>query len=598
MYKLMHEDDASFVIQGKDGKHFKVAKQALPEEFHKKVRKLKPVKMADGGIVPDQPEVPEALAGTSTPNLDVTGGSGDVMRLTKSFDPEKASADLLQARMKKLDALTPPNDYHALLYPGGREEYLKNASIDQLYTEKQASDAGNAKRAELAQLQAKMDQDNKNQMVMKAGALGLPQSLIDNAPQAIPITAATPSDVMQSPGPEGQPSIPQQQMPQASQGLGGIPTNMLGLLKEEQAGIQGLTKAQMDSAKAQEKIYADLQQQREDSEKRQKANFDEFQTSQAQLAQDYMSSKIDPHRIWNNMGTGNKIGAAIAVALSAIGSGLQGGKPNLALEQINGAISRDIDAQKADLGKKQNLMTLNMQKYRNVQDAEIATQAQMIGIAQAKIQQVAAKAQSAETLAKAHFMNAQLGQQAMQLGMQLSERQAQAQQLGALGGEGGIPVGQEPLHMLSDKEYQKKRIVVGGKAFQAPSDEDAKDLRNLQSEYEPVRQMVNQLSQLQGNPKTLITGTPENLKAQSIRAFLVPRMNKMHGLSRLSEEDIKIMKDQLADPSGFTDFLNGKAKNVQFIKNLNEDLDENYKTRLIGYKGAYQPKSFKPVGSQ
>ena len=69
----------------------------------------------------------------------------------------------------------------------------------------------------------------------------------------------------------------------------------------------------------------------------------------------------------------------------------------------------------------------------------------------------------------------------------------------------------------------------------------------------------------------------------------------MHGLTRLSEEDIKTMGQQLADPTAFTEFLNGKAKNAQFFKNLNDDLNENYKTRLINF-GGMAGQGFQPLG--
>jgi hypothetical protein len=61
------------------------------------------------------------------------------------------------------------------------------------------------------------------------------------------------------------------------------------------------------------------------------------------------ASEVDPSRYWADKSTGNKVLSGLAVALGAVGAGLNGGQ-NMALAQINRAVDNDIAAQ---LGKQQ-----------------------------------------------------------------------------------------------------------------------------------------------------------------------------------------------------------------------------------------------------
>jgi hypothetical protein len=236
-----------------------------------------------------------------------------------------------------------------------------------------------------------------------------------------------------------------------------------------------------------------------------------------------------------------------------------------------------------------------MQKYRDLGTAEAATRLQMNTMMQAQIAKAAAQSGSKQAAANAQMAIAQLKQSALPMVHQMAMAGVKAQILGAGGQGGGIQTSQEPAAMLADKDYASRRIVVGNKAYQAATPKDAEDIKNIQAEYEPVRKMVTELGEL--GPSALVPGSEANLRAHAIRARLTPMINKMHGLNRLSEEDIKVMQDQLRDPTSFKQVLNGGAMTSQFMKNLSEDLDSQYKTRLMGYQGTGKYKSFKPMGT-
>ena len=118
--------------------------------------------------------------------------------------------------------------------------------------------------------------------------------------------------------------------------------------------------------------------------------------------------------------------ASVAVALGAMGSTITGGK-NDALDVIQSQINRDIDAQKSELGQRNNLLSFNLNRLGNLQAAEQATRLQQLSVVQAQLQAAAAK--SGNKLAMAN-LNKQMADKMMQfdpMKQQLAQQAAFAQ---------------------------------------------------------------------------------------------------------------------------------------------------------------------------
>ena len=113
-----------------------------------------------------------------------------------------------------------------------------------------------------------------------------------------------------------------------------------------------------------------------------KKNLDESQIAVA-------NGTINPDRLWSSASSGGRIGATISIMLGGLGQGLAGG-PNQAIAMLNRMVDQDIDAQKADLGKKQTLYSMNLQKYKDAQTAWLATKADLAAVAAGKISRAAA----------------------------------------------------------------------------------------------------------------------------------------------------------------------------------------------------------------
>lgn len=91
---------------------------------------------------------------------------------------------------------------------------------------------------------------------------------------------------------------------------------------------------------------ADIQQR----EERDALDADRLKKEVDAKNKEFNDAKIDPERLWGDKGTGNRLLAAIGIALGAVGQGLTG-KENGAIGIVNAAIQRDIDVQKAMIEK-------------------------------------------------------------------------------------------------------------------------------------------------------------------------------------------------------------------------------------------------------
>lgn len=147
---------------------------------------------------------------------------------------------------------------------------------------------------------------------------------------------------------------------------------------------------------------------------------------------EFKSPEITVNSPFTNGTTGQKIMAAIAIALGGIGGALTGKGDNKGLEVINAAIERDLqtqrdnakmqletqarkfEARKAGVSAQQSLLGVLNQKFGNELQAEAAYGALATQAAQNKLMSVSAKYEAPELQAKAQLLNGQLEQQKLE----------------------------------------------------------------------------------------------------------------------------------------------------------------------------------------
>lgn len=168
----------------------------------------------------------------------------------------------------------------------------------------------------------------------------------------------------------------------------------------QQAGIIGSSQAQAEAARTDENLMRNYVKSEQDRQALYNQEMQTIQNDNEDLKQKILTKQIDPNHYWNNLSTGNKISAALAMILGGAGAGLTG-QPNVAVNFIQKAIQDDIESQKADQSNLTTMYRLGLDKYRDRQLAEQFATIQAHNVLSAQIQQTAARLGTQDALFKA-----------------------------------------------------------------------------------------------------------------------------------------------------------------------------------------------------
>lgn len=257
-------------------------------------------------------------------------------------------------------------------------------------------------------------------------------------------------------------SAPQQALP-----------DMLHGYNQTMAGIRGGAAAQGNLGNADAASLQVASKNKQDAIDHFNTSFNAIDQDRKHFQDDLNNSHIDPQRFMSSLSTGQKISSAIGLVLGGLGSGLTGG-PNQALQFLNQQIDRDIDGQKADLGKKESLLSMNMQRFGSLRDATEMTRLQMKDMTDMQIQKNAAQAQSPMAKAAAQQL---LGQHEQEAGMAMRNI-AMSQALYKSGANGHVnPELLNAVHQMNPevaKDFEARHVPGIGNAS-IPVPDKAKD---------------------------------------------------------------------------------------------------------------------------
>lgn len=246
------------------------------------------------------------------------------------------------------------------------------------------------------------------------------QSVQDSAPQpdqSVPYTAPqAPSQV-----PDNSPSSSAPLINQAQQNVGQENA-------AESASAQNVQQAQGENAN----IYGQQAEQASHIQNKYEEIGNDLHNRFERTADGIEKGQIDPNRWWDSKGTGSKILSAIGMLFAGAGTGVAG-HPELAGQAIDNAINRDIDSQKANLGKQESLLSKYMDMYNNLPMAENAARLTMNAAAEGLINQQAAKLGSANAVNAATMANSQRRQQLLPALEGLARSQAMMGMYGSMG---------------------------------------------------------------------------------------------------------------------------------------------------------------------
>lgn len=162
--------------------------------------------------------------------------------------------------------------------------------------------------------------------------------------------------------------------------------NKIQALNQEAAAKGGLNENQ---ARIEQQTVNKLTQEKVDYD----SHLSDIESERTAVLHDIENSHIDPSRYLGSLNTTSRVATAIGLVLGGLGAGLTGGK-NPALEFLNNQIDRDIDAQKAELGKKETILSANMKRFQDLNQAHQMTKLNMLDISAHRIAQAAAASSS------------------------------------------------------------------------------------------------------------------------------------------------------------------------------------------------------------
>lgn len=246
------------------------------------------------------------------------------------------------------------------------------------------------------------------------GPVAMPQPVqevyLDEYPQP-PVIAQAP--VMAPP-------MPPVQQPVSPLGLSALEKNLLESGALQQRGAVGLAKIQRDMAADQEKILnaqADfLKAEREAAATRaeqQRTAIEQPLNKLNEINESLRSANYDG--FWAKRSTPQKIGAALAIGLGALGASMQGGGQNYAMDIINKAMDDDFRSWQANVDQKNKAFLAQRQyigdlkdTFRTREEQALAQKVLYLEGVNTQLQSIAAKQKGLEATPNFEMMQGKL----------------------------------------------------------------------------------------------------------------------------------------------------------------------------------------------
>jgi hypothetical protein len=373
-----------------------------------------PKMMADGGVATsDSSSMPvkDDLSALQSPSAQAAAPAA--MPNAQGADPKAA---LYTAYNQVVTGSTDPaswgNFKGAVFGPNGEQPTDLNpkaAAAAQQLVQGQLAE----KNAQTMQNVAHVNEDNQARQ-----AFGMPQVPVPDA-LLKPVTAGASTSGMGGPAPASEQT---QQGSSDPMGQGAYMGSYDKAVGEQKAGVNAEAAALGGQGQAEAEALQHQNDQQQQNINTYQDNFSKLNDERQNFIKDIHNQHIDPEHYVGSLSTAGKIATGIGLVLGGIGGGLTG-QENPAYKMLQMHINNDIDAQKANLGKSENLLSANLHQFGNLRDATDMTRLQMNDLTVNKLKQAAAKAQT--PLAKARALQAigQIDQTSAQMHQQMAMRQ-------------------------------------------------------------------------------------------------------------------------------------------------------------------------------
>jgi hypothetical protein len=213
-------------------------------------------------------------------------------------------------------------------------------------------------------------------------------------------------------------------------------------------------------------------------------------------------------------------------------------------------VNQDIEAQKAELGKKQNLLTINYQRFKNLHDATEMTRIQMNEITASKLKMEAAKTQDplvkARALQAVGKLNAESQSLSKKMAMSLTVDNAIQQ---ASQNPKAIPGIISAVRMIDPKraENLEARYVPGMGIALTP--EGATKVRELKGTVDTAKDGINELMKINKQAGKSLS-LEDRAKAETIAQTMVGLLRTpITGPGAMSDGERAMLENIIANPT-------------------------------------------------
>lgn len=289
-------------------------------------------------------------------------------------------------------------------------------------------------------------------------------------------------------------------------------------LKKEAAAVAQQAKAEM---KAAEESQAAVLQLKTDFETRNA----ELTKERDAVIHDIQSGQIDPDHIWSTKSTPNKIATVIGLIAGGIGAGATGGI-NMAAKALSQEIDRDIDAQKANLGKKNNVLSALNTQMGDLRSSTDMLRSIQQGYAAEKLKAVAA--QTKDPMAQAQLLK--LSGELHAASAPVMAKMAAHQTVNKLMGEVNKDPSKAPalfdaMAKLDPKQAQDMRDrYIPGMGF-APNAKDRDALVEIKASADNTKSSIKELLQMAKKGSSI--SPADRARAETVAQLLKGSLNKM-----------------------------------------------------------------------
>jgi hypothetical protein len=298
-------------------------------------------------------------------------------------------------------------------------------------------------------------------------------------------------------------------------------------------------------------------------------HFKNLDDENAELKTRVMNGTIDPFRVFHKS-TANNIIAGISVLLGGLSQGLTGARTNPAIDVINNIVEKDMEKQRAELGKNMNLLSMNMAKYNNVAQATMATKANMLSMLDAQLAKSAAESGSPQAEAAYQVQSGQIKN------MMLQQMQPLAQMMmmrNIVTNPNGIP---RTLVPMLDKDTQSKLVASpdGNNFFVANTPQSAERGNKLIEQYRFTEGLLNRAEQILSDPKYSyakpILNANELAERKKLEELVMPNIEQVLNLSGFRGNVEKFLKSTTPDFNPFT-ITKDELLKVRMLKKAMQD---------------------------